>query len=164
MSVAELESRAQAGLVTIPERVDNEMTFNVMPDRPVTEILHIHSYRVGDRYAEAHFDRSYHSSMLKSPSHLIFLSAVAHLQKIIYVFACHHLDLGYDPSGPEKLKIWPKAVNVEMPKMIRNETDLVHRVYFDEFEHLGEKRYYIKTRSNVNGLLHINGETPLYVL
>ena len=51
-----------------------------------------------------------------------------------------------------------------MPKMIRNESDLVHRVYFDNFDALDEKRYYIRTRSNVNNLLHINGETPLYVL
>ena len=72
--------------------------------------------------------------------------------------------LGYDPEGPEQLKIWPTIVNIEMPKMIRNETDLVHRVYFDSFEQIEEKRYHIKTHSNVNELLQINGETPLYVL
>ncbi|MEM7406359.1 MAG: hypothetical protein AAF458_13760 [Pseudomonadota bacterium] len=149
---------------TINERVDNIMQFNVMPDRPVTETLHIREYRIADDYIEAHFDRSYKSSMLKSPSHLIFLSAVAHYQKIIYVYACNRLGLGYDPSGPEVLKIWPTVVNVEMPRMIRNETDLVHRVYFDAFDELAPKRYHLKTHSDVNECVYISGESPLYVL
>ncbi|MEM7192787.1 MAG: hypothetical protein AAF405_07985, partial [Pseudomonadota bacterium] len=115
MNTVLIEKQHTEELIVVPEAVDNEMTFNVMPERPVKEVLHIREYRLGDHYAEAHFDRSYHSSMLKSPSHLIFLSAVAHLQKIVYVYACHHLGLEYDPHGPEKLKIWPTTVNIEMP-------------------------------------------------
>lgn len=151
-------------VTVVNERVDNRLSFNVMPDRPVEETLHIREYRLqGDRI-EAHFDRSYHSAMLKSPSHLIFLSAVAHFQKIIYVYACHRLGLGYDPYGPEKLKIWPTIVQIEMPRMIRNEEGLVHRVHVKSFETLGPKRYRLKATSDVNDCLYINGETPLYVL
>lgn len=148
----------------IPECVDNKLQFNVMPERAVTETLHIKEYRLSQNYIEAHFDRTYESAMLKSPSHLIFLSAVAHYQKMLYVYGCHHLDLGYDPFGPEKLKIWPTVVKIEMPRMLRNETGLVHRVYIDSFESVGPKRYHITTHSDVNNCVFISGESPLFVL
>ena len=35
-----------------------------MPDRPVEEKLFIREYRIGPNYIEAHFDRSYKSSMV----------------------------------------------------------------------------------------------------
>ncbi|MEM7253653.1 MAG: hypothetical protein AAF493_19725 [Pseudomonadota bacterium] len=150
--------------IKIEEKSDCRIEFNVMPDRPVEEILHIREYRCGDRYIEAHFDRTYRSSMLKSPSHLIFLSAVVHYQKLLYVYACRHLGLTYDPQGPEVLKIWPTMVHVEMPRMVRNEVDIVHRVHIDSFERLEPKRYMVKTHSDVNDAVFISGETPLYVL
>ena len=162
-SLAKNKLNADA-MTVIREEVDNRISFNVMPDRPVTETLHIKEYRVGPGYAEAHFNRRYESAMLKSPSHLIFLTAVVHLQKIIYVYGCHHLKLGYDPYGSERLKIWPTHLEVNMQKMIRDESDLVHRVYFDAFERIAFKRYHLKVRSNVNDILHIDGETPLFVL
>lgn len=128
------------------------------------ETLHIREYRIGENYIESHFDRSYQSAMLKSPSHLMFLSAVAHYQKIIYVYACHRLGLEYDLGGEEKLKVWPTVVHVEMPRMVRNETDLVHRVYIDEFTQAAPKRYHVKIHSDVNDSLFISGESPLFAL
>lgn len=148
----------------VPVELQNRMSFNVMPGRPVTETLHIREYRVGEDYIEARFDRTYESEMRNSPSHLIFLSALAHLQKMIYVYGCHRLGLGYDPHGPEVLKIWPTVVRVEMSKMIRDETDLVHRAEFDAFDRVGANRYHLHVRSNVNDILQIGGETPLYVI
>src|SRR4051812_49354203 len=85
-----------------PERViqDNsevELTFNVMPNRPVTEKLKIREYRLWDRYAEATLDREYFSSMEKSPNHLVFLTACAHFQKICYVYLTHEFGFEYGP-------------------------------------------------------------------
>ena len=68
-----------------------------MPERPVRETLHIKRYRIGERCITAEFDRSYVNSILKSPSHLIFLSALVHSLKLMYVYACHTLGLKYDP-------------------------------------------------------------------
>ena len=158
------EPGARPELTIVKEQAESSIRFNVMPDRPVEETLHIREYRVGPSYIEARFDRSYHSSMLKSPSHLIFLTVVMHLQKMIYIYACHQLELGYDPYGPERLKVWPTNVEVEMPRMIRDEDSLVHRVYVDEFDRLGFKRHHIRVHSDVNGLMHINGQAPIFVL
>ena len=149
---------------TIDESTESALEFNVMPDRPVRETLHIKRYRIGHRFIEAQFDRTYVSSMLKSPSHLIFLTALVHTQKILYVYACHELGLEYDPYGPEVLKIWPTQVEIQMPRMVRNESDLTHTVHIDSFERLAEGRHHIVMRSEINGCIYINGETPVYVL
>ena len=116
----------------IEEHVDNSLRFNVMPNRPVEETLHIRQYRITEDSVEAHFDRTYKSSILKSPSHLIFLSAVAHTLKMLCVYACHRLGLPCDPKGPEVLNIWPTTVHVEMPRMMRNESDILHRMHIDK--------------------------------
>ena len=135
-----------------------------MPDRPVQETLHIQRYSIAPGYIEAQFDRTYESAMLNSPSHLIFLTALVHTQKLLYVYACHVLGLEYDPHGPEVLKIWPTEVSITMPRMLRDERDLVHRVHIDGFESAGPKRYMLTMRSSVNRAVNINGQTPVYVL
>lgn len=148
----------------IDEDTETHLTFNVMPDRPVHETLHVRQYAIAPGYIEARFDRSYASAMKNSPSHLIFLTALVHAQKLIYVYACHELGLTYDPYGPEVLKIWPTSIQVEMPRMLRDEQDLVHRVHIDSFEPEGPRRYMLKLRSSVNDSVNISGRTPLFVL
>ena len=55
--------------------------FNVMPDRAIREELVIPEFRVGQTWIEAEFDRTYSSSMLNSPSHLTFVSALVQLAR-----------------------------------------------------------------------------------
>ena len=161
--VAETQLHAHFHTI-IPERVDNIVRFNVMPGRPVEETLHIPEYRIADGYIEAYFDRNYKSSMLNSPSYLIFLSVVAHMQKIMYVYECHHLGLHYDTHAAGVLKIWPTTVNLEMQRMIHNEPDIVHCVFIDSFMQVAPKRCTIEAHSNVNDCSFISGTTPLFVL
>ena len=65
------------------ERHDCCLEFNVMAGRPVTEVLHFRSYEVNQDYARGVFDRTYTSAMKASPSHLVFLTALVHLQKMM---------------------------------------------------------------------------------
>lgn len=146
---------------TIREKTFNQLVFNVMPNRPVEEILKIKEYRIWDRCIEARFDREYHSSMDRSPNHLIFLSALVHLQKMLYVYFCDEFGLQYDPFGPEKLKIWPTKVEVNMPKMITETDDLKHQVIIDNFMKTNENAYYGSSTSFINDLMVIRGEAAI---
>ena len=121
-------ARTTQSTTVIPEQHISELSFNVMPGRPVQERLLIREYRVEDRYAEAHFDREYASSMQNSPSHLIFLSALVHTQKLLYLALCREFGFHYDPDGPERFKIWPTKVEVRIPDVgadprVSNRTD-----------------------------------------
>jgi len=148
---------------TIKEKTFNQLIFNVMPDRPVEEILKIKEYRIWDRCIEARFDREYHSSMDKSPSHLIFLSSLVHLQKMLYVYFCHEFGLPYDPFGPEIIKIWPTKVSVNMPKMITETEDLKHQVIIDNFVETKPNTFYGSSTSFINDMMTIKGEAAIFV-
>ena len=147
----------------IEETTDSTLEFNVMSERPVRETLHIKRYRIGERCITAEFDHSDVNSMLKSPSHLIFLSALIHSQKLMYVYACHKLGLECDLYGPEVLKICPTNIEVQMTRMLRNEIDLVHTAHIESFECVAKGHYYERMRSNVNDCEYMNGETAVYL-
>ena len=108
-------------------RVD--LSFNVMPDRNVSETLHVREYRVWPSYAEASFDRTYASAMAASPSHLIFLTGLAHTQKLVYILMAHRLGLEYTPGGPELGKFWVTDVRIHIPRMIRQDENLIQRLW-----------------------------------
>lgn len=145
----------------IKEKTYSQLVFNVMPNKPVEEVLKIKEYRIWNRSIEARFDRSYHSSMDKSPSHLIFLSSLVHLQKMLYVYFCHEFGIDYDPFGPEKLKIWPTKVDVNMPKMITETEDLKHQVIIDNFMQTKSNAYYGSSTSFINDNMIIRGEAAI---
>src|SRR5579884_1602489 len=75
--------------IVVVDRATQEIQFNVMPARPVSETLRPKEYRIWNRYIEAEFDREYYSSMLNSPDHLIFLTALIQVQRIVYIYLCH---------------------------------------------------------------------------
>lgn len=150
-------------LRVIQEEANISLSFNVMPDRPVQETLFIREYRVWDRYVEATFDRTYHSSMRASPSHLIFLTALAHTQKLLYVAICHEFGIPYDPNGPERFKMWPTKVEVKIPVMITQEQDLVQRLYIREIKKRDDKTYKLSIESRI-GSLSITAQVPLFFL
>lgn len=152
-----------------PETVVKESTvcgisFNVMPDREVKEILKIKEYRIWDGYIEAVFDREYYSQMKKSPDHLIFLTALVHMQKMLYVYVCHKFNLGYNPHEEEKVKFWPVKLDISIPKLIRSNEDVVHKMKIESIEKADANTYMMKARSCVGKGLFINGESPFYIL
>jgi len=135
-------------LKQIAERHDCRMEFNVMAGRPVTETLHFHRYEVGPDYARGIFDRSYASAMLASPSHLIFLTALVHLQKLLYMILCQRWGFVYEAQGAERLKIWPTNVEVKIPELIVEEHGLVQEAWLRELREVknGRHRFVIETR------------------
>lgn len=138
------------------------LQFNVMPNRPVAETLFVREYRIWHRYIEATFDRNYSSAMARSPSHLVFTTALTHTQKMLYAYACHEFGVPYDPHGPELFKFWPTKVDVRIPKMIREETDLVHRLHITELKEFNEAKFKFVIESRVNDLLTINAQVPFF--
>ena len=139
------------------------IAFNVMPDRPVHEELRIREFRIGADWIEAEFDRSYQSSMINSPSHLTFVSALIQMQKITYVYACSRF--GFDPTvtATECLKVWPTNVNIVMRDLVREEEGLVHRMDFTGFRKVDARKYLATATSRI-GVLQIDASAMLLLL
>ena len=144
------------------EKHESYLAFNVMPGKPVEETLHVHGYAVGERYAEAHFDRSYSSSMQNSPSHLIFLSALVHTQKMLYLVLCEELGFDYDPHGPERFKMWPTKISVRIPELIEEEQGLVQRLWVRDFTKFNDSTYRARLETRVGSLV-IECDCPVFV-
>jgi len=152
-----------------PEKVirDNstvELSFNVMPDRPVREKLTIKEYRLWHRYAEAVLDREYFSSMEKSPDHLIFLTGCAHSQKLLYVYLNHELGFDYVPHEKERVKYWPTHVDVKMPRMVRQNRDVVQKLSVTRIEWVDGKVAEIDFVSTFNDLVTIEAKGKIYLI
>jgi hypothetical protein len=137
------------------------LRFNVMPDLFVEETFFLREYRIWPGYIEADFDRSYASEMKHSPSHVVFLTALAHCQKLAYVYLCHELSLPYDPGAEEKLKVWPTKVSVSMPQMVTPETGLVHQGWILDLRRPRAGQHKAVVRSKIG---HIFIEAELIVL
>jgi len=145
----------------IDEKSRQILSFNVMPDRRVEEILTTKKYIVKNRYVEVLFDREYISEMLNSPSHLIFLSSQIQLQKLLYVYLCHEFGLPYQPGDKELIKIWPTRVDVSIPNLIRNTKSIKQNVDIHELSSESEGTYNIKCTTNVNDSMKIYGEAMI---
>lgn len=142
----------------------NHVTFNVMPDLPVRETLFIKEYRIWDGYMEAVFDREYHSSMTKSPDHLMFVTVLVHMQKMLYVYLCYEFGIDYKPSERERIKIWPTVIRIEMPQLITKSRDIVHRLQVADLYQRNEKSYYIAGTTTVENIVKIDGEAVVYLI
>jgi hypothetical protein len=81
-----------------------------------------------------------------------------------YLYMCYEFQLPYEPFSPERLKIWPTAVNVEMPKMLTEKEALVHRLAIKKVRTQGDKRYFAESQSNVNDLIKIQASAFIYLL
>lgn len=150
--------------IVIRDTSPQELQFNIMPDRPVTETLRPKEYRVWQRCAEAEFNREYFSSMIQSPDHMVFLTALIQVQRITYLCMCFEFQLPYEPHNPERLKIWPTSVNVEMPKMVTTRESLVHSLKITKIRSLADKRFFAESESNVNGIIKIQASAFIYLL
>lgn len=162
--VLEAERAAEDTLRTIEERAHQELVFNVMPERPVREDLHVTHYRVGRRYAEAHFSREYKSAMKKSPSHLIFISAQVQTQKLIYLAMCEEFGFEYVPGADELLKVWPTRVDVSLPRMVRDEDGLIQKLSVTRITAVQEGIYSATFEVTVSGMINLTVDAKIYIL
>ncbi|MFQ6615094.1 MAG: hypothetical protein ACE5D1_09660 [Fidelibacterota bacterium] len=144
--------------IIVEDNAENKISFNVMPNRPVEERLFLRRYRIWDDAIEAEFDRQYFSSMEKSPDHLIFVTVLVHLQKMIYVYMCHYCGLPYDPYGPELLKVWPTQLEISMPKLITKQKNIRHLLKVKSVVEMRPKQFMITADSSVENRIAINGQ------
>ena len=151
-------------LTVVTEGGINHISFNVMPNLRVEETLFIKEYRIWDRYMEAIFDREYHSSMARSPDHLMFLTSLVHLQKMLYAYLCYEFGVDYDPYKPEKIKIWPTVLKIEMPQLITKTKDIVHRLRIADIFQRNEKSYYVSAVTSIEDTVSIIGEAAVYLI
>ena len=148
-----------------------KMTFNVMPGRSVSETFDISEYRLFNRdgkySVEADFSREYLSEMKNSPTHVIFLTMLVHLQKMTYIMMCDYFDLPIDTKGEEVIKIWPVNLNVKMPVMIEKETNLRQVLELDRVRKSGPGKYLISGKTSItgkHGTVTSTGSTIIYNL
>lgn len=139
-------------------------SFNVMPDRPVEETLVVREYRVWDGYIEAVFDRTYKSAMLRSPSHLTFLSALIHGQKLGYLLILNHCGLRYERNDPEFCKMWWTQAYSNIPKLIRQEKEIIQRFWMLDLTPTGNSTYRIEVYSDVCNSLEMWAKAPAFII
>lgn len=120
-----------------------------MHGRPVAETLHVRRYQVSAEHNVATFDRSYRSAMLASPSHLVFLTALVHMQKMLYMTLCERWGLAYEANGPELLKIWPTSIEVKIPELVVEERDLEQELWLKELREVRGGRFRFVAESRV---------------
>jgi hypothetical protein len=138
-----------------------------MPNRPVQETFLLKQYKIGKKYGEAIFNRTYKSSMLHSPDHLIFITGLIHTQKLLYAVLCHEFKLEYDTSKAEVLKIWPTFVNVEMPKMIRDTRNILQKLRITEINPtspISKEKYDISFITTYQDSMLISGKAFIYII
>lgn len=140
------------------------LKFNIMPDRAVTERLLLREYRVTPECIEAHFDRTYSSSMKASPTHLTMVVLPLLIQRLAYIYCCTRLGFPYEPSAQELLKIWPDRLEQYFPKMLRNEDQLVCKMNVIDFRFVQPKRHYMAVEAAVNDVLICKASAGIFVL
>ncbi|HUN80626.1 MAG TPA: hypothetical protein VMV81_03870, partial [Phycisphaerae bacterium] len=150
-------------LAVLPAKESVDLRFNVMPGRFVQETLQVTEYRVWKGYAEAIFDRDYRSEMKASPDHLIFLTALAHTQKLAYVYMTHELGLTYESGAEERFKFWPTDVRVTMPQMISENKGVRQQLWAYDKRQIGDNKFMVRCRSLI-GSMEIQIESMMLML
>lgn len=138
--------------------------FNVMNEKFVEENFNVKEYRIWDNYGEAEFDRTYFSSMEKSPDHLIFLTGLIHTQKLLYLVMSKHFGFEYEPHSSENFKIWPTSVSVQMPKMVRKSSGVIQRLFVHEITHTNPGRYEVTLSSDFEGVVTIESKSTIFMI
>ena len=152
-----------------PKRIVNELaqqklSFNILPDKNINECLFIKKYRIWDDAIEAVFDRTYTTDMIASPDHLTFISALINLQKMVYIYMHHHLNIKYDPHEEETLKVWPTELNISLPKLLTDVTDITHRLNVKSIRKLNHNKFHIDANTFIEDMLVIKGKALIIKL
>jgi len=142
----------------------SSITFNVLPGKNVIEDIIVKKYILKKRSIEAIFDRNYYSEMSQSPNHLIFLSTLVHLQKMIYIYLCYEFGLSMKLEENEKLKIWPTNINISMPKMVTKKKDISQIINIRSLRKTGNKTYFGKCESSIEDIVTISADALVYTI
>ncbi len=138
------------------------LSFNVMPSRHVNESLTPNQYSVGRRIARVVFNRDYETEMEKSPSHMVFLSALVQWQKLIYLVMCEEHEIVYNPNGKEIFKIWPTDVRCCLPVLVTDEESLHQDTVIFKHESVAKNKWHIEAFSTVNSRLGFLARASVY--
>ena len=138
------------------------VAFNVYDGLPVRERLLLKQYKIWRRDVEATFDREYSSAMLRSPDHMIFLTAMVHLQRMAYMWICCELAGTYDADAPEQFKIWPVSMNCSMPRMVRDSFDVIQTLKVVSFDARVDGSYLMTGVSTVGGGIRIEATAAVF--
>ena len=142
----------------------SSVLFNVLPNKDVKEDITIKKYILSKRYIEAVFDRNYQSTMRQSPNHLIFLSSLVQLQKMIYVYLCYEFGLSINLKGDEQLKVWPTNLNINMPEMITKNKNISQKIHINSLRKTGNKTYFGKCESTIDDIVSITADALVYII
>lgn len=140
------------------------LSFNVMPDRKVNERLTPNIYSVSEKIARVTFSREYETQMEKSPTHLVFISALVQWQKLIYLIMCEKHGIDYDPAGKERFKVWPTDVRCCLPVLVRDEDSLVQDTVIFKYENVDDAKWVVEAFSTVNARLGFLARASVYSL
>lgn len=140
----------------------HELAFNVLRGRSVREELTPEKYSIGRRCARVEFSRRYYSDMEKSPSHLIFLSALVQWQKLIYLMMCREFNITYCAADAEMFKVWPTDVRCCVPVMVREERSLRQDTVISTIEPRGASKWNVEAFSVVNERLGFVARATVY--
>ncbi|WP_395074675.1 hypothetical protein [Hyphococcus sp.] len=140
------------------------LSFNVMPNRHVNETLSSNEYSVGSRIARVEFNRDYETQMDKSPSHMVFLSALVQWQKLIYLAMCEEHGIDYEAASKEHFKIWPTDVRCCLPVLVREEKGLYQDTVIFKYENVAEDKWIVEAFSTVNSRLGFLARASVYRL
>ena len=163
------EKKHLHGLTSAPKKIIKEnsvqdIVFNIMPGRDVSESILINEYRIWDNAIESVFSRDYKTDMLRSPDHLTFLSSLINLQKMVYVFMHEYLSIKYDPRKEEPIKVWPGNLSINMPKMILRKENIHHLMIIKSINRIKHNRYKVRAVTVVDGIVEISGDALIAVL
>ena len=142
----------------------SNVLFNVLPKKNIKEQVIIKKYLLKKRFIEAIFDRKYYSDMIDSPDHLIFLSSLIQLQKMIYVYLCYELEIDIKLHEEEKLKIWPTNIKIDMPKMITKKNNLSQKIKIMSLRKVSENSYYGKCVSEIENIVFISADAMISII
>ena len=142
----------------------SSLVFNVLPKKNIKEKINVKKYYLKKRSIEAIFDRKYSTDMIHSPDHLIFLSSLIQLQKMIYIYLCYEFNLNLNINDKEKLKIWPTNIKIDMPRMITKKINLSQKIKINNLRKLSNHSYFGKCESNIENIIHITADAMITVV
>ena len=150
--------------IPINDQSKSAINFNVLPGKNVREEIIIKKYILKKRFIEAFFDREYFSQMQHSPDHLIFLSVLVQIQKMIYIYLCYEFGLPVKFGENEKIKIWPINININMPKMITKKKNISLKIKINYLRKTSEKKYFGKCESVIDGVITLSADALIYII